>query len=352
MNALTSIYGIITFFLIVATFGSRTDNKHWSVRVFDFLRLQLFAIKIILLLLGLFLPKDDFYIVNTSILFLLVALIYEFVLLYPYLSNSFKKKTPTEKIENTISLISINVLQSNDQYNLLIELIQKEQPDILLTIESDQKWENALKVIEPDYPYSKKIALDNTYGMHFYSKLKASAIKVHHFLTEDRPAIEARLHSETQGDFIFYGVHPPPPSPTEEPTALKKDGELVLLAKEIKRKNLPIVVAGDFNTVAWSRISTLFCKTTGLLDGREGRGFISTFPANYPAFRFPIDLIYHSTNVKLHHLDTLEPVNSDHLPLYAEFTINQQEEQKNPEVSDIKEKEIEEIIQKGKQEQE
>jgi Uncharacterized protein conserved in bacteria len=46
-----------------------------------------------------------------------------------------------------------NVLTTNTKYHLLIEQIQTHQPDLVLTLETDQAWQDALAVIEPDYPY-------------------------------------------------------------------------------------------------------------------------------------------------------------------------------------------------------
>lgn len=47
-----------------------------------------------------------------------------------------------------ISAIISNVLTPNDQYHLLIEQIEKHQPDLVLTLETNQTWQQQLSVIE------------------------------------------------------------------------------------------------------------------------------------------------------------------------------------------------------------
>ena len=49
---------------------------------------------------------------------------------------------------------------------MFLKLIDKDNPDIILTIDSDQNWEKALEVLEVSYKYNIKVSLDNTYDMH------------------------------------------------------------------------------------------------------------------------------------------------------------------------------------------
>jgi hypothetical protein len=42
----------------------------------------------------------------------------------------------------------------------------------------------ALSVLDQKYKYNIKVALDNTYGMHLYSKLKITK-HIHYFVADD-----------------------------------------------------------------------------------------------------------------------------------------------------------------------
>ena len=225
----------------------------------------------------------------------------------------------------------------------MIDLINEIQPDILLTMESNQAWEDALTVIENDYPNFKKVPLENTYGIHFYTKLEVDNIKVNYFVADDLPSIEASLLTQNGEPFTFFGVHPPPPSPTEEDTSKERDGELLAVAKAVRKVKNPVIVTGDFNNVAWARSSILFRKTSELIDPRIGRGFVATFHAKYRLLRFPIDLFFHSTDIFIQDFKTLRNIGSDHLPLYCTFFINKEEDIQEDEVETLHEDDLEEV---------
>lgn len=181
-------------------------------------------------------------------------------------------------------------------------------------MESDINWEKELKQFEKDYPFSVKIALNNTYGMHLFSKIEILEHKIHFFVADDLPSIEAKMKTKDGYIFTFFGVHPPPPSPTEEKNSKERDGELLCVAKRIKKNASTCIVMGDFNNVAWAKSSILFRKTSETIDGRMGRGFISTFHAKYFFLRCPIDLIFHTSDIFIEKLKKLEYFGSDHFP--------------------------------------
>jgi endonuclease/exonuclease/phosphatase (EEP) superfamily protein YafD len=169
------------------------------------------------LILGLFLidGKDQiFWLIS---ILNIVLIVYHGIILIPY-TTLFKRNTPDNvpKHSDSVSIISANVYQFNERYEQLIELVKETQPDILLTMETNKAWEDAMEVLDTDYPNYKKVALENTYGMHFYTKLKVRELKVNYFVADDLPSIEARLYTKDGTGFRLFGVHPPPPSPTEE----------------------------------------------------------------------------------------------------------------------------------------
>ena len=173
---------------------------------------------------------------------------------------------------------------------------------------------------------------------------------MNYHIADDLPSIEAALFTKEGIPFTFFGVHPPPPSPTEEDNAKERDGELLAVGKKIKETKGSVIVAGDFNNVAWARSSLLFRKTSELIDPRIGRGFVSTFHAKYRLLRFPIDLFFHSPDIFVEDFKTLRPIGSDHLPLFCSFFINKEEEIQEEETESLKEeekKEVDKIIQDG-----
>lgn len=327
-------------------------NQHWVFRVPEFLSLQLLILHIAAIVgLGIFTDVNTLF----WIVFLLqVALIiYHFYLFFRY-TKFYKKRNIDVNGLKEVKIISANIYQFNKQFERFNDFIRKENPDIFLTIESNSDWEEAMRVHEKDYPHTQKITLENTYGMHLYSKIPFKEIEVHYFVADDVPSIEAHFKNENDEDFAVFFVHPPPPSPTEEANSKERDGDLLCVAKKVKEFNKPTLVIGDFNTVAWSNISKLFRKNSGLIDGRHGRGILASFHAKYWFFRAPLDLVYHSPNMFLKELDVLENVGSDHFPICCVICIDPENDSQEDEVEDIsheESQETEEIIDEGKEEE-
>ena len=346
-----SLYYLLSFFCIAVSILPLIPHQHWIFRIWEFARIQVLILQIVVLVFGLVLIDNQSLLFWGTIIINVVFVVNHVIILVPY--TVIYKKKPVKNIGNDskpISIISVNVYQFNQEYQKLIDLINEVKPDIILTMESNQDWENALKPIESDYPNFKKIALDNTYGIHLYTRLQVENIKVNYFISDDLPSIEAKLLTENGDRFTFFGVHPPPPSPTEEDTSKERDGELLAVGKKVKETEGAVIVAGDFNNVAWARSSILFRKTSELIDPRIGRGFVSTFHANYRLLRFPIDLFFHSPDIFIEDFKTLRKIGSDHLPLYCSFFINKKEDLQEDEVETLHEDELEEVdelIEKG-----
>lgn len=349
-----TLYYCLSAVLIIASVIPVIPNQHWFFRIFDFLKIQLLVLQTIVFILAWwFVPYETMF--YCTQLLLLICMIYEISLIYQYTPlYKVKGRNSPIKPSKSIKVISANVYQFNTEYDRFIRLIDKYQPNVILTMESDEKWQQAMQVFKKDYPYFIEVPLQNTYGIHLYSNVKITASEVHYFVADDIPSIEAKMKTADGYEFVFFGVHPPPPSPTEEDTSKERDGELLSVAKKVKEIKIPAVVVGDFNNVAWGRSSVLFKNTAEMIDPRIGRGFISTFHAKYRLLRFPIDQMYHSSDIFIEDICTKENFGSDHLPLYFEFFIDElnpvQEEQVEVLEADEKQ-EVEQMIKDGKEEE-
>jgi endonuclease/exonuclease/phosphatase (EEP) superfamily protein YafD len=335
---------ILSAILILGGILPFISHQHWIFRVWEFGRIQLTVLLLMNLVLGFqFIETKTgwFWGVHAIEASLIV---YNLIVLIPYTTLYKRNKfSGISRHSLSVSVISVNVYQFNENFSKLIDLVNDTDPDILLTMESNQAWEDAMQVLEKDFPYHKKVALENTYGIHFYSKLPTSDIQVNFFVADDLPSIEAKLKTADGTKFTFFGVHPPPPSPTEEETSKERDGELLCIAKKVKKTKGPVIVVGDFNNVAWAKSSILFRKTSELIDPRIGRGFVSTFHAKYKLLRFPIDLLFHTTDIFIEEFKTLRNIDSDHLPLFCKFFINHSAEIQEEEVESLEPGEIEEV---------
>ncbi|MEG0746650.1 MAG: endonuclease/exonuclease/phosphatase family protein [Acinetobacter sp.] len=344
---------ILAVVVIWLSFWSLIPRDEWWFRGADFPRLQILVLGLIAFVL--LLVWDQPWDLWRELIFiaLIAALAYQLKMVLPYTfiwKKQVKQVSPHQlNPKQQISLIISNVLTPNHQYHLLIEQIQQHQPDLVLTLESDQIWQNELSVIEKDYPYRVPVPLDNLYGMHLYSRLELKDSEVKFILSDEIPSIHATVILRSGQPVQLYCLHPKPPSPTEAKYSTLRDAELLIVGDQIKDLDQSCIVMGDLNDVAWSRTTRLFQRISGLLDPRVGRHYINTFHADYPLLRWSLDHVFHSTDFALIKMQRLPHVGSDHFPMYVVLQTGRafEQVQEEPEQTDADEKEAQEAIQEG-----
>lgn len=210
----------------------------------------------------------------------------------------------------------------NEDYDGLRQLIKKENPDIILLVEVNGKWVDSIEHDLSEYKNRILNPLDNTYGMVFYSKLTIKDFSVKFLIEEQVPSIHAKVQHASGQWIQFYGLHPKPPAPGENKESTPRDAELVTVGRMARESELPVIVAGDMNDVAWSHTTRLFMRISGLLDPRMGRGFYNTFHADKPLLRWPLDHIFLSHHFRIANLDRLDNFHSDHFPIAIEVSLN------------------------------
>lgn len=353
MNTPELVVTCISFFILIPTLASLTRFDQWWVRGFDFPRLQISFLILVTLTATFVVYSFDATLHYIVVILLVSSFFYQAVKIFPY-TYFAKKQVLSFKGNDPNAVISIlvsNVLTTNRKYQKLIDLIYKKEPDIVLTLETDKKWEQALSVMEKDYPHTVKIPKDNLYGMHLYSKLELEEIKIKYIITDEIPSIHGYVRLRNGARVKIHCLHPKPPSPTEDDTSTKRDAELLFVGRDLRVEEESILVFGDLNDVAWSRTTKLFQKISGLLDPRIGRGFYNTFHTGYALFRWPLDHVFHSNDFTLIELKRLPNIGSDHFPMYIKLNFEPRAEilQESPEDADGEEKEwADEKIESGK----
>ncbi|ENV38821.1 hypothetical protein F959_00257 [Acinetobacter venetianus RAG-1 = CIP 110063] len=340
---------------------SLIPRDEWWFRGADFPRLQILAVGLVTLL-GLLLIKSEWTLFRELLLVgLIAAVAYQLKMVLPYTPIWRKqvKHVARQQLNESqqISLLVANVLTPNDKYELLLQHIYQLQPDIVLTLESDELWQKALQPIEQEYRYKVAVPLNNLYGMHLYSRLPLLESEIKFILSDEIPSIHACLELRSGVQVQLYCLHPKPPSPTEAKDSTLRDAELLIVGDQIKDLDESCIVMGDLNDVAWSRTTRLFQRISGLLDPRVGRYFMNTFHADYPLLRWSLDHIFHSTDFGLVEMKRLSHIGSDHFPIYVVLqtgrVFEQQQQSLDETPSDAEEAEdaIQEGIEKAEKEE-
>lgn len=355
-DTLYFIFQILAGLVVFVSVWGLLPLDHWWIRGVDFPRIQILVIGLVSLvgLLVLAPQWENWDVVLLLALIGAVGLQLRMVLPYTRLWKKEVRQALPIPDAVQIKLMVSNVLTPNDNTQALVDLVQQKNPDILITLESDQKWQDALSVIEPDYPYNVKVPLDNLYGMHLYSKLELIDPEVKYLLIDDIPSIHTQLRLPNDEVIWLYCLHPMPPSPTEADKSTTRDAELLMVGRHINENNQTAILAGDLNDVAWSKTTLMFQRISGLLDPRIGRFFINTFHVNYPFLRWALDHIFHSPCFTLVNIERLPSIGSDHFPVmttlqYEACATAEQEE--NATEASVKDKiDTEAKIEEGKEE--
>ena len=356
LDTLYLMFQILAGLVIFASVWGLLPLDHWWIRGVDFPRIQILFIGLASLI-GLLILTPQWQMAEIALMLALIGAIgFQLRMILPYTRLWKQEVRQAMPMANPVQvkLMVSNVLTPNNNTQALVNLVQQKQPDILITLESDQKWEDALSVIEPDYPYSVKVPLDNLYGMHLYSKLELIDPEIKYLLIDDIPSIHTQVRL-TNGEVIWlYCLHPMPPSPTEADKSTTRDAELLMVGRHINENNQTAILAGDLNDVAWSKTTLMFQRISGLLDPRIGRFFINTFHVKYPILRWALDHIFHSPCFTLVDIERLPSIGSDHFPVMTTLQYEQcaeAEQAENAAEASVKDKqETAAKIEEGKEE--
>ncbi|MFD2432734.1 endonuclease/exonuclease/phosphatase family protein [Mesonia maritima] len=245
---------------IILTIIPLFTANYWWIRIFDFPHGQLTALTLLAILFYFFRfdirsKKDYGFMIILSACF-----IFQMTKIVPYTPfSSYEVKNATSK-KNTISILASNVLQKNDHYIKLKNRITEQNPDLVLLMEANETWKDSMASILKSYSYRVECPLENTYGMLLYSKKKLFNPEINFLISDSIPSIHAKLKMDSGAIIQLYATHPTPPTPQHNPRSTDRDGEMMLIAKKARENDLPILVIGDFNDVAWSQTTQEFQK--------------------------------------------------------------------------------------------
>lgn len=301
----------------------------WWVRGQDFPRLQFAAVALVLLpieVLGLDWSQGRSWLLLAVTL---ACLVYQAWWILPYTLLHRKEvqsaRDPGSRSgsKDIVRIMSVNVLMPNRNAEGLLLIIRDARPDVIIAVETDLWWQQRLDALEREYPHTLKCPLENLYGMHVYSRFPLEDGAIQYLVEPGIPSMHVLLALPSGLRIKTHCVHPKPPSPTENPASAERDAELIAVAKSVaeSQSNVPVIVAGDLNDVAWSATTRLFRKISGLLDPRVGRGMYNTFHADYPFMRWPLDHLFHSDHFALVSLARLPSFGSDHFPILVELAF-------------------------------
>ncbi len=173
---------------------------------------------------------------------LAVTLLWNGGLLVPYYLPS---SLPAEAAKGEkVSLVSLNVYTANKDKRAVIDYLRKRQADLVVVMEVDERWEQALAELNDLYPFQFIQSRPDNFGIGLLSRKPLAESRFVNAGGTHVPTIVARVE-RAEWAFMIVATHPLPPigaSNTRE-----RDAQLRAVADLIKASSLPCVVVGDLN---------------------------------------------------------------------------------------------------------
>jgi len=231
-------------------------------------------------------------------------------------------ESPVATADPRIRLVALNVHAANERSDLVLEFLRRADADVLLLMEVNERWLNALGSLRTNYPHVIAESREDNFGIALFSRLPLSNMAVVEFGKVEVPSITATIAVGGQAIFLL-GTHPLPPGSSEN--ARLRNEQLKEIAARIRRGALPAIVLGDLNCTPWSPYFSELLRDSGLKNTSQGRGLFGSWPAWLPCARISLDHCLATPAIHVIHKRLGPLVGSDHLPLVIELQISPRE---------------------------
>lgn len=304
-NSLFIILSSIAIFTLLPTLFPNI----WWIDLMSHFRVQYLIVLFLLLILFIGFQRK-----KAPIIILILLFIWNAKQVFPlYISP----KLVSEKSNERISILSINLLSSNTSFKMVLELIKEKDPDILVFLELTPKWDEELRSIYQLYPYrAKEVRVDN-FGIGMLSKTKMET-SVTYFENNIKPSIIGDFHHSEEAVTII-ATHPVPP--INSFTFELRNAQLKDLASRRASFSDNFILIGDLNTSSFSSHFKDLLAKGELRDSRNGFGIGTTWPADFYPLRTTLDHCLVSENLNVFSQSPQRNIGSDHLPIFLEIGL-------------------------------
>ena len=310
------VAGLAVLLAVVAvavTLLPLSPSSAWWVRMWEFPRQHVAIGAVVTALLAAALPSGPR---GLTVVAMLVVAGWQASWVWPHMPWA-EETVPIEDGAGA-RIVSLNVLQDNDDHAAVRAYLRDADADVLLLMETDAVWAEALAPVLDAYPHRIDWIADDYYGMIFVTRLEPDRLEMADLGDGSTPAAVAVLRHDGR-PFVVTGLHPRPPVPGT--STQERDAQIAMAATLADRSDLPAVTVGDFNDVSWSRAGQRFREVGGYADPRVGRGILASFAADSWWMKFPIDQGLVTDDVRLHRFGLGPEVGSDHLPVEMEVSV-------------------------------
>lgn len=214
------------------------------------------------------------------------------------------------------ALINVNTQYGNPQ--AVRQLLQQENPDIVILEEINETWLRDLSDTLNTYAVQLVETRDDNFGIALFARVPTLTTQVVYFGSVGVPSIVADMRIDDR-PFKLVATHPLPPGGPEY--SKYRNEQLRDLANYARTSTQPLVLCGDLNVSPWSSHYQNFIKTSGLVNSSKGRALHPTWPTFSPLFLIQIDHCLHSDDIAIRAKKVAASTGSDHFPVIIDFAV-------------------------------
>lgn len=298
--------------LAVVTLAAFLGQWVWWLDVLANFRAQYV---VVLALLGLIITMSKWR--KTGYAILGVALVNLVVVLPLYLGSPADARVDGD----TIRVMTLNLLSTNEQYSDVIDYIRSVDPDLVLLHEASRPWEVAIESGGLDYQIKRARSDDLIFGTLVLVRGEDVTAVSHGFAASAPRAVALDyMPHGWEIPLSVLGTHPL--APTDEERADLRDAQLGFAGDWAARQSGAFMVVGDFNATPWSWPFRRLMSSAELLSSQRGFGLQPSFPATSNLLlRVPIDHLLHSPALEVTARQLGPALGSDHFPLVVDLQV-------------------------------
>lgn len=230
----------------------------------------------------------------------------------------FSRGNSPSETAKAVRLLLFNVNTANRHYDLFLEMIRREDPDIILLQEIDARWVTALRELQSSHPHTQIRQRSDNFGIGVFSRVPLSGSNILFLGDAEVPSILCEFNLEGR-HFSILTTHALPPVSSNYFS--QRNSQLKAISKKIIELGPPVILIGDLNVSLWSTYYQQLAKESRLVNARKGFGILPSWPTLLPFFQIPIDHCLVSPDIYVDDIRTLPHIGSDHLPLMVDLKL-------------------------------
>lgn len=220
-----------------------------------------------------------------------------------------------------LRVITANVWDPNPAPEKVAEFVRDEGGDVVILIDAEREhWQPALAQLGLLYPHRVPTTWSKGGPVLLFSRFPVLRYETIQPLKGQRPYLEVDLAVDERIVTVL-GVHPASPKVTDPEDSHQRNHSLDHIGRNIKDRNRPLIVAGDFNSTPWSPHFRDLISVSGLHNAAQGHGLIPTWPRQFWPARVPIDHVLVRGPLAVEDVRRGPSIGSDHFPIIADLRL-------------------------------